>query len=126
MTIAPTSAPTSGRVSSRDSSDRRPIRSSSGAGGGAGLVSRVVMEYLLPSAGRGELADEVDVGLVHQVRAGQGRLAAAQHVAVGLVEPDPVDRAVPLKEGLLVDGPLQRAGLDLRGDLRVEVEGGDL
>src|ERR1700754_576132 len=127
MTMAPTSAPTSGRVSSRDIRDRRAYRSSAaGAGGGAGRVSRVVMGGLLPGSGLGELADDGDVGLVHQVWTGQGRLATAEDVAVGLVQPDGVDGAVPLKEGLLVDGPLQRAGLDLRRDLRVEVEGGDL
>src|SRR5436309_15065490 len=73
-----------------------------------------------------ELADEVDVVLVDQVRAGQGGLAATEDVAVGLVQPQRVDGLVALQPWLLVDGPLQVTRLDLRGDLRVEVERADL
>src|SRR3712207_5868332 len=133
MTIAPMRAPTSGRGSSRESRDRRANRSSAAGGGGAGLVSRVGLMKtsgswrvpagaaprpgrLLPGAGRRELADEFHVGLVDQVRPGQRRLATAEHVAVRLVEPQPVDRRIPLQVWLLVDGPLQSAGLDLRRD----------
>src|SRR6266550_504193 len=113
MTIAPISAPTSGRVSTRDSTERRATRSSATGwrGGGAGLVSTVVVMMTLhvsgglpaggrlgrPPAGRGlpgtgrrELADDVDVGLVDHEGAGQRRLAAAEDVAVDLVQPQRV------------------------------------
>src|SRR5205823_7668632 len=73
-----------------------------------------------------ELADEVDVVLVDQVRAGQCGLAATEDVAVGLVQPQRVDGLVALQVRLLVYGPLQVTRLDLRRDLRVEVERADL
>ena len=51
------------------------------------------------------------------------RLAAADGVTVGQVQPQRVDRLIALQVWLLVHGPLHRAGLDL-GDLRgVGVEG---
>src|SRR6266536_5400807 len=88
-----------------------------GAGPRAGSLSGTAV---------GELGDEVDVVLVHQVGAGQGGLATAEDVAVGLVQPQRVDRLVALQPRLLVDRPLQITRLDLRGDLRVEVERADL
>src|SRR6185437_3535838 len=80
----------------------------------------------LPGAVGRELADDGDVGLVDEERPGQRRLAADEDVAVHLVEPERVDRLVALQVGLLVDGELEVTGLDLRRDLRVEVERGDL
>src|SRR6266568_9414890 len=80
----------------------------------------------LTCAARGELADEVDVGLVDQERSGQRGLATAEDVAVGLVQPQRVDGQIALQVRLLVDGPLQITRLDLRRDLRVEVERADL
>src|SRR5919198_1650084 len=73
-----------------------------------------------------ELADDVDVALVDDERPGQRRLAAAEDVAVVLVQPQRVDGLVALQVGLLVDGPLQLTGLDLGRDLGVEVERADL
>src|SRR5437773_1895587 len=52
--------------------------------------------------------------------------ATAAVVAVRLVEPQRVDRQVPLEVGLLVDGPLDLAGLDGADRVLVEVEGGEL
>src|SRR5207248_3844179 len=93
---------------------------------GSGRGPRSPAGSYLTGTARGELADEVDVALVHQVRAGQRGLATAEDVAVGLVQPQGVDGLVALQPRLLVDGPLQVARLDLRRDLRVEVERADL
>src|SRR2546423_3105206 len=80
----------------------------------------------LSGAVRGELAHEVDVLAVDQERAGQSGFATAQDVAVDLVQRERVDRLVALQIRLLVDRPLQVTRLDLRRDLRVEVERADL
>src|SRR2546426_129362 len=72
--------------------------------------------------GGAELADKVDVFTVDQERPGQRCLPTGQDVAVRLVQPQRVDRLVPLQVRLLVDRPLQLSRLDLRRDLRVEVE----
>src|SRR5438874_2573588 len=94
-----------------------PARDHRGGGPGPGE---------LPGTAGGELADEVDVLVVDQERPRQRRLPAAEDVAVGLVQPQRVDRQVALQVRLLVDRPLQVPGLDLRRDLRVEVERADL
>ena len=53
-------------------------------------------------------------------------LAAADEVAVVLVQPERVDGQVALEVGLLVDSELDLAVLDGLGGIRVQVEGGDL
>src|SRR5829696_1290194 len=100
-------------------------KSSVPVGGAAPRDGSPARAWLSRAAGR-ELAHEVDVVLVDEVRAGQRGLAAAEHVAVVLVEPDRVDGRVALQERLLVDRPGELAGGDLRRDLRVEVERADL
>src|SRR3954451_1870323 len=71
--------------------------------GSAGVLRRV-------------LGDLVDVRAVDEGRAGEHRLAAAEVVAVGQVEPQRLDGHVTLDVGLLVDGELDRAVLDVLGD----------
>src|SRR5918993_1641651 len=103
------------------------MKTSKSAGAGLGSrPARAAPHRSLPRAPGRELAHEVDIVLVDEVWAGQRGLAAPEDVAVVLVEPDRVHRGVALQEWLLVDGPGQLAGGDLRRDLRVEVERADL
>src|ERR1700755_2498433 len=70
--------------------------------------------------------DGVDVGLVYERGPGQHGLAASDCVAIVEVQPERVDREVALQERLLVDGPLDSAGLDRVDEFCVRVEGADL
>src|SRR3954463_15823971 len=111
ITTAPTSDPISGRLSSRAPTDREVTRSSTPAG----VVMVDAMAATSAGSGRGVLRDSLDVRLVDERRTGEGRLAAADRVAVGLVQPDRVDGQVALQVRLLVDGEVDRAVLDRLG-----------
>src|SRR6266545_2514184 len=130
--IAPTTAPSSGRISSRRSRPTWATRSSA-------VVTAVVM--VPPCGRRGArgrpattsacalvrvLGDRVGVGLVDEARSGQRRLAATDHVGVGLVEVQVRDRQVPLQVRLLVDREQDLAGLDRGEHVLVQVERGEL
>src|SRR5205814_4446647 len=94
---APSSAPISGRMTRRSSSLDLAIRSS----GCAWTVA--VIASLLPGAALGVRGHRVDVGLVHETRAGLHRLATADGVAVFLVQLEEHDRQIALLVLLLVD-----------------------
>src|SRR5918911_516041 len=121
--IAPISAPTSGRPRKLAVAERVATRSSVGV-----VVTVVISDHLprSPRAVRGELGDLPDVGLVDERRARRDVVAAAERVAVRLVQPERVDGLVALHVGLLVDGPFDGAVLDRRDELLVRVEGPDL
>ena len=141
--IAPASAPASGRANSRARGDLRPTRSSSRGGGAASRVSLIKFPpnsglgaagqrrrpaargaYRVPRAAYGAIVAMLLESM--NARAGQHRLPAAEHVGVGLAQPQRVDGQVALQVRLLVHGPLHLPRLDL-GDLRgVGVEGVEL
>src|SRR5690349_22292281 len=122
MTMAPAMAPASGRARNRASGDLRPTRSSVLGGGATGASAVVAMNFpfccstALAGATLGVLGHRVDVAAVDEGRTGEHGRAAAEGVAVGQEQPQGVDRLITLQVRLLVNGPLDLAGLDL-GDL---------
>ncbi len=74
----------------------------------------------------GVLLERGGLILGDDLRTGEDRLAAAEDIGVVLVEPQQVHGLVPLEVGLLVDREAECAVLELRGHLRVQVEGVDL
>src|SRR4051794_10896809 len=122
-TMAASSAPISGRLRMRAARLMFASRSSAtGAAGGAGAGAAVVCSLMSPGPLARQLLDRGRVVLVHEARAGEHGLAAADGVRVRPEQLQEDDRQVALEVLLLVDRELDRPGLDGLDHVRAEVE----
>src|SRR4051812_15430967 len=124
-TTAASSAPISGRRRIRDARLMFASRSSAtgiAGGGAAGDGVGCVVLMALPRAGLRELRDGPGVVLVDEARAGEDGQAAADGVGVVPEELQEHDRQVALEVLLLIDGELDRPGLDVLDHVRADVE----